>query len=110
EWGRGRGVSKGGRKAGGWAFDPCTCTSHYCPGPVVSYQVQCPGHWTCKRVWVPREEVRTMRCCTMVPREQCHTVNYTVCKQIPYRVMKTVPSTTCRRVPHEPTQCVTCKK
>src|SRR5207249_1850168 len=56
-------VTKCCRTPGTWTFDPCTCTSHYCPGSVISYEVQCPGKWVCCRVWVPREEVRTEKVC-----------------------------------------------
>ena len=61
-------------------------------------QVQCPGHWVCKRVWVPREEVRTVRCCHYVQQEHCHVVNYTSARSVPYTVMKQVPYTTCKMV------------
>src|SRR5438132_14377574 len=73
-------VTKCCKTPGKCVFDPCTCTTRYCPGESVSYQVQCPGSWTCKRIWCPREEVRTVRCCHYERREHCKTVNYTVCK------------------------------
>src|SRR5262249_54135061 len=56
---------------GSWHFDPCTCTSYYCPGPIITYPLQKPGHWVCKRTWVPREEIKTVRCCHYVRREHC---------------------------------------
>ena len=98
------------RLPGECVFDPCTCISRYCPGPVVRYQVQCPGRWVCKKVWVPREEVRKVRCCHYVTREHCRTVNYTVCKQIPYTVMQKVPYTTCKMIPETHTRLVTCQR
>ena len=38
---------------------------HYCPGPVVQQQVQCPATTVCKKVWVPHEECRVVK---RVPR------------------------------------------
>ena len=61
-------------------FDPCTCTSHYCPGPTVNYEVQCPGHYECHSVWVPHEEVRTIRCCHYVRMSNSTPAAYTVCQ------------------------------
>ena len=84
--------------------------SHYCPGETVRCTVQCPGHWICKRTWVPREEQRTIRCCHYVQREHCHVVNYTVCKTIPYTVMKQVPYTTCKMVPESHSQTLTYRR
>ena len=80
-------------------FDPCTCTSHYCPGPTVNYEVQCPGHYECHSVWVPHEEVRTIRCCHYVTHEQVHTGCYTVCRMEPYTVMR---ATVLHDLPHGP--------
>ena len=82
-------------------FDPCTCTSHYCPGETVTYEIQCPGHYECRKVWVPHEEVRTVRCCRYVTHEQVHTGSYTVCHLEPYTVMRQRCWTTCRMVPED---------
>ena len=30
-----------------------------------------------------REEIRTVKCCKMVPREHCEVVKYSVCKVVP---------------------------
>src|SRR5262249_17980922 len=43
---------------GTWIVDPCTCQPRYCEGQTITQQVQCPGTWTCKKVWVPKEEMR----------------------------------------------------
>ena len=99
----------------------------YCPGPVVRADAAGPpasGSSTrapagrtgarasasptaCRRraaaspseIWCPKEEIRTVRCCQMVPREQCQTITYHVCRQVPVTVMKPVTYTTCRMVP-----------
>ena len=89
------------RQPGTWTFDPCTCTCRYCPGPVVTYAVQCPGRWVCRRVWVPREEVRTVRCCRYVLKEHCHEVTEHCCRLVPYTVTRQIPYTTCRMVPEQ---------
>src|SRR4029078_6664054 len=97
-------------RPGCWECDPCTCKSPYCPGPMVTYKCEQPGRWVCKKVWCPREEIRTQRCCQYVPREQWHTETCTVCKTVPYTVMKQVPYTTCRQVREDHCKMVTCKK
>src|SRR5262249_55029460 len=98
------------RLPGTCVFDPCTCTSHYCPGPVVTYKVQCPGQCVCRRYWVPRQEVRKVRCVHYITQEHCDVVNYTVCKQVPYTVMKQVPYTTCKMIPQEHCKIVNCRR
>ena len=84
---------------GAWSFDPCTCTSRYCPGPVISYGVQAPGHCECKRVWVPCDEFRKERTCQMVPRECCRAVTYMATKAVPCTTLKEVPCPNCQPGP-----------
>src|SRR5262249_47990786 len=98
------------RMPGTWTFDPCTCTSHYCPGPVVNYCVQLPGRHICKRIWVPREEIRTVTCCHYERREHCHTVRYNVCRTVPECTTRKHTYCTCRMVPEQHTKMVTCQR
>ena len=49
---------------------PLHLHSHYCPGQTVTYEVQCPGHYECRKVWVPHEEVRTVRDAITLPRNR----------------------------------------
>src|SRR5207247_6017961 len=63
------------------SFDPCSLTCNYCPGPTVSYQVQCPGQWVCNQVWVPREEVRTVQDCHYVRK-----IGRAACREIVWMV------------------------
>src|SRR3712207_8828657 len=48
-------------------------------------------------VWVPRQEVRTIRSCRYVLKEHCHTVNYNVTRMVPHTVMKKACYTTDRK-------------
>src|SRR5262249_56179192 len=83
---------------GTWHFDPCTCSSHYCPGPTISYPVQCPGRWVCRQVWCPRVECRKVTCTPYVRREHTHCVPYTTPRYVPYTVLRPETYTTCRMV------------
>ena len=64
-------------------FDQCSCCCKYCPGKIVTCQEQLPGHWCRKKTYCPREEIRTVKCCKMVPKEYCEVVKYNVCKVVP---------------------------
>jgi hypothetical protein len=64
----------------------------------VCVQVQCPGKWVCKKVWVPRQEVRTVRVCRMVQEEVTKVVPVTTCRMVKEEVCKMVPVTVCEKV------------
>jgi hypothetical protein len=80
-------------------FDPCTCKSHVVKGQTVCYQEQCPGKWVCKKVWVPTEEIKTIKVCKHVQKEVIEKVNVKVCKYVHEEVVKQVPVTVCEKVP-----------
>ena len=80
-------------------YDPCTCKSIRIPGKCWTECVQCPGTWKCKKVWCPREECRTVRCCKYVPEEICEKVQVKVCHMVKEEVCKKVPVTVCEKVP-----------
>jgi len=68
-----------------------------------------PGKTVCCKVWKPREEVRTVRCCKMVPREVVEKKMVTTCRYERQEVRKMVPCTVCKRVPYCVTENV-CRK
>jgi hypothetical protein len=68
-----------------------------------------PGKTTCVKVWKPREEVRTVKVCKMVPREVVEKKNVTTCRMERQEVVKQVPCTVCKKVPYTETYTV-CKK
>jgi hypothetical protein len=68
-----------------------------------------PGKTTCVKVWKPREEVRTVKVCKMVPREVVEKKNVTTCRMERQEVVKQVPCTVCKKVPYCETYTV-CKK
>jgi hypothetical protein len=90
-------------------FDPCTCKTVRIPGQCCTEYVQCPGTWKCKKVWVPREEIRTVKCCRMVQEEVCEKVQVKVCRMVKEEVCKKVPVTVCEKVPVQVVEKV-CKK
>lgn len=90
-------------------FDPCTCKTVRIPGQCCTEYVQCPGTWKCKKVWCPREECRTVKCCRMVQEEVCEKVQVKVCRMVQEEVCKKVPVTVCEKVPVQVVEKV-CKK
>jgi hypothetical protein len=68
-----------------------------------------PGRTVCCKVWKPREEVRTVKVCKMVPREVVEKKNVTTCRYERQEVVKQVPCTVCKKVPYCETYTV-CKK
>jgi hypothetical protein len=88
---------------GSWIFDPCSGCSRFCPGQTVQEQVQCPGTWVCKKVWVPKEEYKTIKCCTQVCKPYTYTVQVPYCRTECYTTYRDECYTTCRQVPE---QCV----
>jgi hypothetical protein len=80
-------------------YDPCTCKTHRVKGECVTYHEQLPGHYTCKKTWVPREEVRTVKTCKMVQEEVIEKVQVQVCETVKREVVKQVPVTVCEKVP-----------
>jgi len=80
-------------------FDPCSCKSHRVKGQTVCYQEQLPGRWTCKKVWCPREEIRTVKCCKMVHEEVVERVPVKTCRMVQECIVKQVPVTVCEKVP-----------
>jgi hypothetical protein len=90
-------------------FDPCTCKTIRIPGQCYTEYVQCPGTIKCRKVWVPREEVRTVKVCKMVPEEVVEKVQVKVCKMVKEEVVKKVPVTVCEKVPVQVVEKV-CKR
>jgi hypothetical protein len=66
---------------------------------VVCCQEQTAARWCSRKVWVPREEVRTVRVCKMQQQEVVEKVNVKVCKMVQEQVVKQVPVTVCEKVP-----------
>jgi len=79
--------------------DPCTGCSHRVRGQTVCYQEQLPGRWVCKKVWVPREEVRTVKVCKNVQETVVERVPVKTCRMVQETVVKQVPVTVCEKVP-----------
>lgn len=80
-------------------FDACSCTSHRVKGQTVCYQEQLPGRWVCKKVFVPRQEVRTVKTCKMVQETVVEKVPVKTCRMVQETVVKQVPVTVCEKVP-----------
>ena len=81
--GAGRRTSAGRCRAPGTST-PAPAPVHYCPGPVVSCPVQCPGRTVCRQVWCPRTETKLVPQTTCVPRMETHTAYQTFCRNVPY--------------------------
>jgi len=81
------------------SYDPCTGCCRHCRGEKVCCQVQLPGCWKSHKVWCPREEVRTVRCCKMVQEEVITKVPVNICRTVREDVCKMVPVTICEKVP-----------
>jgi hypothetical protein len=79
--------------------DPCTGCSHRVKGQTVCYQEQLPGRWVCKKVWVPREEIRTVKVCKNVQETVVEKVPVKTCRMVQETVVKQVPVTICEKVP-----------
>ena len=89
--------------------DPCTGKTIRIPGQCYVEYVQCPGTVKCRKVWVPREEVRTVKVCKMVQEEVVEKVQVKVCKMVKEEVVKKVPVTVCEKVPVQVVEKVTRK-
>jgi hypothetical protein len=66
---------------------------------VVCNQEQTAAKWCSRKVWVPREETRTVRVCKMQQQEVVEKVPVKVCKMVQEQVVKQVPVTVCEKVP-----------
>jgi hypothetical protein len=91
-------VTKCCRLPGTYVFDPCTCTTKYCPGEVVRQQYQCPPTTVTKKVWVPTVETKIVKECKMVCKPVCTTVQVPCTKMVPYTTYRDCSYTTCRMV------------
>lgn len=93
--------------------DPCARKSHPLKGlfhrEYAYVQETIPGKTVCCKVWKPREEVRTVKVCKMVPREVVEKKLVTTCRYVREEVRKQVPTTVCKRVPYCVTENV-CRK
>jgi len=83
----------------------------YCPGPTVTYQVQCPGRWVCKRTWVPARGGPHRHLTAITSRRSTATSKPTTCAaRCRTPSCARVPYTTCRMVTQEHCKLVTCRK
>ncbi|MCS7166165.1 MAG: hypothetical protein RMI91_12760 [Gemmatales bacterium] len=94
---------------GGCYVDPCTGCTRYRWGHFERQLVKEPDRIICKRVCVPKEEIRTVKVCRMVQEEVIKKVPVTTCRMVREEVTKQVPITVCERVPVEKTVKV-CKR
>jgi hypothetical protein len=89
-----------GNSCGSGCGDPCggggTCRRHGCLRFVTCEE---PSRMVCKKVWVPREECRTVKVCKMVPETVCKKVPVTTCRMVKQECVKMVPTTVCEKVP-----------
>ena len=67
---------------------PAPAPAHYCPGPTVNYEVQCPGHTSAARSGCRTRKSAPSAAATTCTHEQLHTGCYTVCHLEPYTVMR----------------------
>jgi hypothetical protein len=93
--------------------DPCAKKGHgflhKFKREYVTVQETIPGKTVCRKVWKPREEVRTVKTCQMVAREVVERKMVTTCRMERQEVRKMVPVTVCERVPYCVTENV-CKR
>jgi hypothetical protein len=75
----------------------------------ITVQETIPGKTCCRKVWKPREEIRTVKTCQMVPREVVEKKMVTTCRYERQEVRKMVPVQVCKRVPYCVTENV-CKR
>jgi hypothetical protein len=82
--------------------DPCGCGGHRSLFPRherICYTEQLPARYVSRKVWVPRQEVRTVKVCRNVQEEVVEKVPVKVCKMVREEVVKQVPVTICEKVP-----------
>jgi hypothetical protein len=80
-------------------FDPCTCKAKKIKGETVCYTEQLPPKTVCKKVWVPRQEVRNVQVTRMVQEQVVENVPVTTCRWVHEKVVKHVPVCVCEKVP-----------
>lgn len=92
-------IEKCVQEPGCWKWDPCCCRCIYVPGPCKRVQVQCPPIKTCRRVWVPTVDHRTVERTKVVYEARSRQVPYTTTRMVPQAHTREVTFTVTRMMP-----------